>query len=136
MLRKAPLVAIVALMLAAPAFADPGHGKGHGKGHGHEGPEVEGIRIGEPNPAAGRWYHDDRDDHHDRGRHLGHYKKWARGERLPMTYVVPRYYVTNYTVYHLAPPPPGMVWVRPYPASNDVYLVQAATGLISRILGI
>ncbi|AXK72793.1 hypothetical protein DWG18_11225 [Lysobacter sp. TY2-98] len=136
MIRMSPLVLIASLLLAGPALADPGHGKGHGKGHGHEA--VEGIRIGEPNPN-GPWH--DRDDHrpdyhHDKGRHLGQYKKWARGERLPMTYVVPRYYVTNYTVYRLAPPPRGMVWVRPYPDSRDVYLVQTATGLISRILGI
>lgn len=126
MIRISPLVLIATLLLAGPAFADPGHGKGHGKGHDHD----QAIRIGEPHPQGPKA------GHHDNGRHLGQYKKWARGERLPMTYVVPRYYISNYTVYHLAPPPPGMVWVRPYPDARDVYLVQTATGLISRILGI
>lgn len=130
MIRKSPLVLITALLLAGPAFADPGHGKGHGHDKGHEVAHVEGIRIGEPNPNGPVVMH------HDNGRHLGQYKKWARGQHLPNTYLVPRYYVTNYTVYHLAPPPPGMVWVRPYQDTRDVYLVQTATGLISRILGI
>ncbi|MGY3266884.1 RcnB family protein [Lysobacter sp. HA35] len=126
-----PLVLIASLMLAGPALADPGHGKGHDKGHGSDKHErYEGIRIGEPNP------HGPMPMHHDNGRHLGQYKQWARGERMPVTYLAPRYYVRNYTVYHLAPPPRGMVWVRPYEDSQQVYLVQAATGLIQRILGI
>lgn len=131
-MRMLPLILISTLALSGTALAgDHGHGKGHGKGHHeHDRPVgVQGIRIGEPNPYGPVV-------RHDNGRHLGQYKKWARGERLPNTYLVPRYYVTNYTVYHLAPPPQGMVWVRPYPASNEVYLVQAATGIISRILGI
>lgn len=130
MIRMSPLVLIASLLLAGPALAGNGHGKGHGNGKSHGPQHVEGIRIGEPNP------HGPPVGHHDNGLHLGHYKQWARGERIPMTYVVPRYYVTNYATYHLTAPPPGMVWVRPYPDARDVYLVQTATGLISRILGI
>ena len=75
---------------------------------------------------------------HDNGLHLGQVKheRWARGQRLPVTYLAPTYYVRNYTVYHLAPPPNGYVWVRPYQDANEYYLVQAATGLIQQIFGL
>lgn len=118
--------ALVALALAGPAFAGPG------KGHGHGGPPHAGIRVGEPHPDGPEWK---RAGRHDNGLHLGQRKHWSRGERLPRTYLEPRYYVRDYTVYHLAPPPPGMIWVRPYAEARDFYLVQAATGLISQILG-
>ncbi|HEY4559439.1 MAG TPA: RcnB family protein [Lysobacter sp.] len=118
--------AMTALLLAGPAFAKNGHDQ-----HGRQ-PQAQGIRIGEPHPH-------NMPVRHDNGRHLGQYKnqhkKWARGERLPRTYLVQRYYVNDYRSYRLAPPPRGMVWVRPYNDSNEFYLVQAATGLISQILG-
>lgn len=126
--------ALAALALAGPAFA--GHGHDHGKDKGHDvvppRPPLPGIRIGEPNPNGPAWT---RGGRHDNGRHLGQRKHWSRGERLPHVYLVPRYYVRDYAVYRLAPPPRGMVWVRPYPDARDFYLVQAATGLISQILG-
>jgi Ni/Co efflux regulator RcnB len=68
---------------------------------------------------------------HDNGRHLGWYK---RGGRVPVVYLQPRYYVTDYRAYGLAPPPYGYRWVRPY--GDDRYLlVQVATGLIMQVLG-
>jgi Ni/Co efflux regulator RcnB len=68
---------------------------------------------------------------HDNGRHLGWYK---RGGRMPVVYLQPRYYVTDYRAYGLAPPPYGTRWVRPY--GDDRYLlVQVATGLIMQVLG-
>ena len=68
---------------------------------------------------------------HDNGRHLGWYK---RGGRVPAVYLQPRYYVTDYRAYRLAPPPYGYRWVRPY--GDDRYLlVQVATGLIMQVLG-
>ena len=63
------------------------------------------------------------------------YKRWARGETIPRTYVVERYYVRDYRAYDLAPPPPGYMWVRPYPQDDTYYLVQLASGLISQIFG-
>lgn len=127
---------LAALTFAAPAFAGHGNGHGHGKGHdkgGHDAVIVApGIRIGEPNPNGPEWK---RAGRHDNGLHRGQHKRWARGQRLPTTYLVPRYYVRNYTTYDLAPPPPGMVWVRPYEDDRNFYLVQAATGLISQIFG-
>ena len=68
---------------------------------------------------------------HDNGRHLGWYK---RGGHVPAVYLQPRYYVTDYRAYRLAPPPYGYRWVRPY--GDDRYLlVQVATGLIMQVLG-
>lgn len=145
MIRIRPLALVAALLVAGPALAGPGHGKGHGHGHGHgdmhemhemhgdmHGP-MHGIRIGEPNPHGPDWRYEGR---HDNGLHLGQRKHaWARGERLPRVYLEPRYYIRDYREYRLVAPPPGMVWVRPYPEARNFYLVQAATGLISQILG-
>lgn len=71
---------------------------------------------------------------HDNGLHLGWYKQqWRRGDRIPVGYLEPRYYITDYRVYGLAPPPAGYRWVRPM---DDRYLlVQVATGLILEALG-
>lgn len=87
-----------------------------------------------------RW--DQRRDHrrddvrHDNGRHLGWYKQsFRRGQRVPVVYLQPRYYVNDYRAYRLAPPPYGYRWVRPYQDSNEYLLVQVATGLIMQVLG-
>ena len=61
------------------------------------------------------------------------YKRWAKGQYIPRTYVVERYYIRDYNAYRLAPPPRGYVWVRPYPEDDTYYMVQLATGLISQI---
>jgi Ni/Co efflux regulator RcnB len=63
------------------------------------------------------------------------YRKWARGQHIPRDYLVERYYITDYRVYDLAPPPRGYMWVRPYPQDDTFYMVQLATGLISEIFG-
>jgi Ni/Co efflux regulator RcnB len=63
------------------------------------------------------------------------YRRWARGERIPRGYMGEPYYVRDYRAYDLAPPPSGYMWVRPHPQDETYYLVQLATGLISRILG-
>lgn len=120
--------AMAAMLLPAAAFADGkgNKGKGPGKHKAHTAHVTHDDRGHSPK-AQGR---------HDNGLHLGHQRRaWARGERLPTTYLAPRYYVEDYGVYRLAPPPPGMVWVRPYEDAREFYLVQAATGLISQILG-
>ena len=71
---------------------------------------------------------------HDNGLHLGWYKQqWRRGDRIPVAYLEPRYYINDYRDYGLAPPPAGYRWVRPM---DDRYLlVQVATGLILDALG-
>lgn len=62
-------------------------------------------------------------------------RRWARGEHIPRAYLDDRYYVRDYGQYDLAPPPRGYGWVRPDPRDDRYYLVELASGLISRILG-
>ena len=71
---------------------------------------------------------------HDNGLHLGWYKQqWRRGDRIPVVYLEPRYYIDDYDRYGLRAPPDGYRWVRPM---DDRYLlVQVATGLILDALG-
>lgn len=71
---------------------------------------------------------------HDNGLHLGWYKQqWRRGDRIPVAYLEPRYYIDDYNRYGLRAPPDGYRWVRPM---DDRYLlVQVATGLILDALG-
>lgn len=61
------------------------------------------------------------------------YRRWARGQHIPRDYLVERYYITDYGVYDLAPPPRGYRWVRPYPHDDTFYMVQLATGLVAEI---
>jgi Ni/Co efflux regulator RcnB len=78
--------------------------KGHGKGHGGD--------------------HGD----HPPGNHYG----WHKGEHIDVVYLQPRYYVEDYRVVHLAPPPPGHRWIR-HPDGRFI-LVAVATGIIADIL--
>lgn len=118
---------LFALALSSPAFADKG--KGHGKHKDH--PRSE--HRDDDRDWRGDDRHDDR--RHDNGRHLGHYKKWARGQHIPREYLVTRYYIDDYRSYRLDAPPRGYRWVRPYEDDKTYYLVQVTTGLISRIFG-
>ena len=112
--------ALATLVLSAPVFAG-GHGHGHGNGNGN----AHGHDRG--------WDDDDRGhEHHDNGRHEGWYKPYHRGDRVDVVYMQPRYYVPDYRVYHLAPPPPGHRWIR-YPDGRYL-LVAIATGVITDIL--
>jgi Ni/Co efflux regulator RcnB len=107
---------LVALTLSGSAFADKDKGK-----------------KDKPHPAQSHGYDDGR---HDSGLHRGHHKQaWKRGERIPVVYLEPRYYVRDYREYRLAPPPKGYVWVRPYEDVDQYYMVQLTTGLISQIFG-
>ena len=110
---------IAAVLLSPAAFAE----KHHRHHHRHHAATAQDWKT------EGR---------HDNGLHLGQLKheRWARGQRLPDTYLQQTYYVRDYNTYHLAPPPNGYVWVRPYQDSNDYYMVQAATGLIQQIFGL
>lgn len=121
-IRRHALIALpLALAFAAaPALAD--NGRHHDDRH-HEWKEHG-------------WKEHDWKEHgrHDNGRHLGWRKQaWKRGDRIVWVEVEPRYYVDDYRVYHLSPPPPGYRWVRPV---DDRYLlVEIATGLIVEALG-
>jgi Ni/Co efflux regulator RcnB len=107
---------------------------GHGNGHGHSGKrdgDHDGHRSHRHAYRHHHWQAEHR-EHHDNGLHLGQHK-FARGERLPDAYMQQRYYVEDYRVYHLAPPPRGYRWVRP--DDGRYLLISTATGLISQILG-
>ncbi len=120
-MKRALLAVALATVLVSPAAFAKKH-------HHHHHPVYR-------HASAQTWKEEGR---HDNGLHLGQIKheRWARGQRLPRTYLAPTYYVRDYTVYHLAPPPNGYVWVRPYQDANQYYLVQAATGLIQQIFGL
>ena len=116
MLKQLALAtAIGSLTLAAPAaFAHDQH-KGHGKHHAKADKDYR--------KAVNKAYKEEQKA----------YKRWARGQTIPRTYVVERYYVRDYRDYNLAPPPAGYMWVRPYQDDNTYYMVQLATGLIAQI---
>ena len=111
---------LATLALSGQAFADNGKGKHKAKHHGHH-----------DHPAQ----YDGKRNGHDNGLHLGHYKRWNRGDRIPSEYLVSRYYIDDYRAYDLDAPPRGYRWVRPYEDDGTYYLVQVASGLISRIFG-
>ncbi|KQY50441.1 RcnB family protein [Lysobacter sp. Root494] len=100
---KKHLLLAVSLALLSLSSVAIAKGKGHGHGHGGHGD-------------------------HPPGNHYG----WHKGERIDVVYMQPRYYVEDYRVYHLAPPPPGHRWVR-HPDGRMI-LVAVATGIIADIL--
>ena len=132
--------AIAAIVLAStPAIAKDKHKHKHKNGkhdvvlvdRNHRGDRIIVVdddrfdRRGNNPKAQGR---------HDNGLHLGWYKqRWQRGERIPVAYLEPRYYVDDYRTYGLAPPPAGYRWVRP--RDERYLLVQVATGLVLEALG-
>lgn len=124
--------AVSALAASGAAVAGP---DGKGRGHAQKAQKQGVERVVHTRDVRG--HAPKRQGRHDNGLHLGHAKQrmWDRGERLPDTYLDPRYYVDDYAAYRLAPPPSGMVWVQPYEDARRYYLVQAATGLIMQILG-
>jgi len=80
------------------------------------------------------WWADRRYEGHDNGLHRGYYRRSFRhGERVPVVYLQPRYYVDDYWSYHLAPPPRGYRWIRP--VDGRFILIAATTGLIAEVLG-
>jgi Ni/Co efflux regulator RcnB len=81
----------------------------------------------------GRW-DDRRYGSHDNGWHRGYYRHAFRhGDRVPVVYLQPRYYVDDYWSYHLAPPPRGYRWI--HPVDGRFILIAATTGLIAEVLG-
>jgi Ni/Co efflux regulator RcnB len=128
-------ISIAALLLSSAAAMARDHGKDdHGKDkHGRYDDDRydHNDRNRRDDDRHDRRYDDRR---HDNGRHLGQIKHgYRRGERAPVVYLQPRYYVTDYRRYHLAPPPRGYRWVRP--ADDRYLLVEITSGLISQALG-
>ena len=109
--------AIGTLALAAPTAFAHDHSKGHGKPHNKAAKDYrKSVNKAQKEEAKA-------------------YKRWAKGQSIPREYVAERFYVQDYRAYHLAPPPSGYMWVRPYPEDNTYYMVQLASGLISQIFG-
>ena len=80
------------------------------------------------------WWADRRYERHDNGWHHGYYRHAFRhGERVPVVYLQPRYYVDDYWSYRLAPPPRGYRWI--HPVDGRFILIAATTGLIAEVLG-
>jgi Ni/Co efflux regulator RcnB len=98
---------LLAASLALLSLSSAAIAKGHGHGHGHG-------------------------NHGGNGDHPGNHYGWGKGDHIDVVYLQPRYYVEDYRVYHLAPPPPGHRWVR-HPDGRYI-LVAVATGIIADIL--
>ena len=113
-IRTVSALSLAALLVATPVMAGEGH-----KHKGHKGHKAHVVEV---------------DGHHDNGLHRGWYKQaWKRGDRIPMEYIEPVYYVEDYRAYRLSAPPVGYRWVRPM---DDRYLlVELATGLVAEALG-
>lgn len=114
---KRLLLAISLALLSVSTVSASDHGRRHGHGH------------------------DDDDRGHSRGKHKGHHKHrhdhrydhdFHRGERIPRVYLERDYYVEDYRVYHLAPPPRGHRWVRT--DDGKYILIAVATGIIADII--
>jgi len=120
---------------AAPADAKDKHKRGHG--HGPDRAVLFVDRDRRDHPRHHRGNNPKAQGRHDNGLHLGWYKqRWHRGDRIPVTYVEPRYYIDDYRPYRqhgLYAPPQGYRWVRP--ADDRYLLVQVATGLVLEALG-
>ena len=121
-MKKHTILAIplaVLVLVAAPAVA------GDGKGADKDKPAHAQPHPATPPMAYGQ---------HDNGKHKGWEKQaWKRGDRIPLAYVDSRYYINDYRVYRLQPPPAGYRWVRPM---DDRYLlVNLANGLVAEALG-
>lgn len=124
--------AVASLALGAPlaAQADPGgHGNGHGnKGHdkGHEAARYQGEE-----PHNGAWTPPGLAKKPG-GMPPGQYKKMYRqGQRLPSSYIAPRYYVANPEANRLREPPAGYRWVQ---VDNQYYLAQTRSGVIAEVV--
>jgi Ni/Co efflux regulator RcnB len=59
-----------------------------------------------------------------------HYRRWVYGQRLPASYFVRDYWLTNYVAFGLMAPPSGLVWVRFGP---DAVLIDQFTGEIVQV---
>ena len=60
-----------------------------------------------------------------------YYRRWSLGAFLPALFFAQQYWISNYALFALDPPPPGTVWVR---YGNDALLVDRATGEIIQIV--
>ncbi|HEX2815730.1 MAG TPA: RcnB family protein [Phenylobacterium sp.] len=57
-------------------------------------------------------------------------RHWGYGDRLPRAYFARNYWLTNFLIYGLLSPPPGLVWVRVGP---DALLIDEYSGEVIRV---
>jgi Ni/Co efflux regulator RcnB len=58
------------------------------------------------------------------------YRRFALGERVPGVLLAASYFLMDYSLYGLEPPPPGYVWVRD---GTDAVLVDRYTGEVVQV---
>src|SRR5690348_15186149 len=102
-------LAVLWLLVPTAASADPGHRRGHDDWDGPPG--LAGKPYGLP-PGQAK-------------------KLWRRGERVPMFYIAPQYYIGEPRAYRLAAAPPGHRWII---VDGDAYLVQVASGVVAEVV--
>ena len=58
------------------------------------------------------------------------YRRFTLGERVPSVLLAATYFLTNYALYGLAPPPAGYIWIR---EGSDAVLVDRYTGEVVQV---
>jgi Ni/Co efflux regulator RcnB len=58
------------------------------------------------------------------------YRRWHYGDRLPRAYYARHFWLSNFVVYGLFAPPPGLIWVRYGP---DALLIDQYTGEVVQV---
>lgn len=58
------------------------------------------------------------------------YRRWHYGDRLPRAYYARNFWLTNFVIYGLFAPPPGLIWVRYGP---DALLIDEYTGEVIQV---
>jgi len=58
-------------------------------------------------------------------------RRWAYGDILPPIFWAQDYWLTNYWLYDLSPPPYGFVWVR---YDNSALLIDQRTGEVVEVV--
>jgi Ni/Co efflux regulator RcnB len=59
------------------------------------------------------------------------YRRFHLGERVPAVLLASNYFLLDFMLYGLAPPPPGYVWVR---EGSDALLVDRYTGEVAQVV--
>lgn len=58
------------------------------------------------------------------------FRRFRLGERVPTVLLVPTYFLLDFALYELPPPPPGYVWIR---EGSDAVLVDRYTGEVVQV---
>ena len=63
--------------------------------------------------------------------HVEKRKLWRQGERVPMFYIVPQFFIAEPRAYMLPPPASGHRWIN---LDGDAYLVEVASGTVEDLV--